>query len=174
LPSEHWTLDEEQGGGRIIGEGCHFIDFMIFLTGSLPISVRTEGIGGDYPSPEENVTITLQFADGSLGTIVYTSGGDRSFSKERLEVFAGGRVAVLDDFKSLEMVSQGKRQIKRTRGAQDKGHYAEWKAFIAAIEKGGPPPIPYEQLLAATTASFAALESLHSRQTVNLKTFTQN
>ena len=174
LPDSHWTLDAEQGGGRIIGEGCHFIDFMIFLTGSLPIRVRTEGIGGDHASSEENVTITLQFADGSLGTIVYTSEGDRAFSKERLEVFAGGRVAVLDDFKSLEMVSQGKRKIKRTRGAQDKGHFAEWKAFVAAIMQGGPPPIPYDHLLAATSASFAALESLHSRQTVDLKTSTQS
>lgn len=161
LPLTHWLHDAQKGGGRIIGEGCHFIDFLTFLTGQKPVSVHAEGLpdGGRYC--EDNVQITLRYADGSLGTISYVANGDKAFAKERVEVFAGGRVAVLDDFRSLEMVQNGRRNVVRSLLNQDKGHRAGWEAFLKALREGGQPPIPYDEMLAVTRASFAAMESLH-------------
>lgn len=163
LPLDHWLHDPFIGGGRIIGEGCHFVDFVSFLAGQSPRSVCAASLpdGGRYR--EDNVVMTLCYPDGSLGTVSYLANGDKSFPKERVEVFCGGRVAVLDDFRSLEMIEDGRRQVMRSRLRQDKGHAAEWQAFAAAIQQGGPPPIPYEQLLGVTQATFAAVRALHNR-----------
>ncbi len=174
LPSNHWLYDPVEGGGRIIGEACHFIDFLIYIANALPIKVRTIGVGADMPDHEDNVIIALDFADGSIGSISYLASGDRSFSKERVEVFGGGKVAVLDDFRSLELVTDGKRSRQRSRLRQDKGHKAEWEAFVKAIQTGGPPPIPYEHLIAVTKTSIAAVKSLRTQQSVDIKTFAQN
>lgn len=174
LPSNHWLYDPVEGGGRIIGEACHFIDFLTYIANALPIKVRTIGVGSDMPDHEDNVIIALDFADGSIGSISYLASGDRSFSKERVEVFGGGKVAVLDDFRSLELVTDGKRSRQRSRLRQDKGHKAEWEAFVKAIQTGGPPPIPYEHLIAVTKTSIAAVKSLRTQQSVDIKTLTQN
>ena len=101
--------------------------------------------------------MTLEFRDGSVGSIIYLANGDKSFPKERIEVFSGGKVAVLNDFRTLELVSQGKRQVIRSSLRQDKGHRAEWEAFSQAIIAGGPPPIPYDQLFGVSAATFAVL-----------------
>ncbi len=164
LPLTHWTQDPAQGGGRILGEACHFVDFLTFLAGAAPVSVSACGLpdGGRYR--EDNVQLTFSFPDGSLGTVAYLANGDKSFPKERVEVFGGGRVAVLDDFRALELVHAGRRQVSRERLRQDKGHQAAWEAFLSAIRAGGPAPIPYEQLLGVTRATFAAVESLRSGQ----------
>jgi predicted dehydrogenase/threonine dehydrogenase-like Zn-dependent dehydrogenase len=158
LPLNHWTQASEIGGGRIIGEGCHFVDFITFLVGAAPVSVSAIALpdGGKYR--EDNVSMTFTFPDGSVGVADYLANGDKSFPKERVEVFCGGRVAVLDDFRSLEMVQDGRR--KTVKGAQDKGWKNEWVAFSKAIREGGEPPIPYEQLLGVTRAMLAAVESL--------------
>jgi predicted dehydrogenase len=169
IPSSHWVQDPAEGGGRIIGEVCHFIDFLTFLTDSLPIKVKTVGLPEDDRSCEDNVHIIITFADGSQGAISYLANGDRAFPKERLEVFCGGRVAVLDDFRILELISQGKRRKWRSRWKQDKGHRAEWQAFSDAILEGGPVPIPYEHLISVTLASFAAVESLRTQRSVMLE-----
>jgi predicted dehydrogenase/threonine dehydrogenase-like Zn-dependent dehydrogenase len=166
LPSTHWVQDPAQGGGRIIGEACHFIDFMTFLTGSLPIRVKTVGLPEGEPSLEDNVHITIAFADGSQGALSYLSNGDRAFPKERLEVFCSGHVAVLDDFRNLEMISQGRTHRWRSRWKQDKGHRAEWEAFSKAILQGGVPPIPYSHLISVSMASFAAVESLRNQRSL--------
>ncbi|MEW6285857.1 MAG: bi-domain-containing oxidoreductase [Chloroflexota bacterium] len=160
LPSSHWTHDPQTGGGRIIGEACHFIDFVTFLVGAAPVSVSAHALpdGGKYR--EDNVSMTFAFPDGSIGVVDYLANGDKSFPKERVELFCGGMVAVLDDFVSLQVVKDGKK--KEQRGAQDKGHVNEWKAFVKAIREGGEPPIPYEQLIGVTQASFAAVESLRT------------
>jgi predicted dehydrogenase len=114
--------------------------------------------GGKYR--EDNVSMTFTFADGSIGVVDYLANGDKSFPKERLEVFCGGRIAVLEDFRSLEMVRDGHR--KTIRQAQAKGWSEEWAAFSKAIRIGGNPTIPYEQLIGVTKATFAAIESLRS------------
>lgn len=158
IPLNHWTHDPGQGGGRIIGEGCHFIDFITFLVGAAPVSVSAVALpdGGKYR--EDNVSMTFTFPDGSVGVVDYLANGDKSFPKERIEVFCGGKIAVLDDFRSLEMVHDGKR--KTIKQAQDKGWKDEWVTFAKAIREGSKPPIPYEQLIGVTKSTFAAVESI--------------
>ncbi len=169
LPPSHWTQDPEQGGGRIIGEGCHFVDFLTFLAGAAPVSMSAHGLpdGGKYR--QDNVSLSFTFPDGSLGVIDYLANGDRAFPKERLEVFCGGGVAVLDDFRSLELVHDGKRSMVKSALRQDKGHVGEWRAFVKAVREGGGPPIPYDQLIGVTQATFAAIESLASGNTVPIR-----
>jgi len=160
IPLNHWTHDPKQGGGRIIGEGCHFIDFITYLIGAAPVNVSAVALpdGGKYR--EDNVSMTFTFPDGSVGVVDYLANGDKSFPKERVEVFCGGHIAVLDDFRKLELVQNGQR--KMVKAAQDKGWKDEWVAFSKAVREGGDPPIPYEQLVGVTKASFAAVESLRS------------
>lgn len=169
LPTEHWLHDPGQGGGRIMGEACHFIDFLTFLLGVSPIRVQSKGLPDDERYQEDNVLLAFEFPDGSVGTIAYLAAGDRAFPKERLEVIGGGRVAVLDDFRRLETFSRGRRRVQRSWLRQDKGHRAIWQTFANAITNGGPPPIPYDQLFAVSMASFAAVESLRSGESVTLK-----
>jgi predicted dehydrogenase/threonine dehydrogenase-like Zn-dependent dehydrogenase len=167
IPLNHWTHDPVQGGGRIIGEGCHFVDFLTFLAGAAPLAVSAIALpdGGRYH--EDNVSMTFTFPDGSVGVVDYLANGDKSYPKERLEVFYGGRIAVLDDFRALEMVHAGRRSVAKM--AQDKGWKGEWIAFTNAIRAGGQPPIPYEQLFAVTKATFAAMESLRAGVAVEIK-----
>lgn len=161
LPLNHWTQDPEIGGGRIIGEGCHFVDFITFLVGQAPVNVSAFALpdGGKYR--EDNVSMTFTFQDGSVGVVDYLANGDKSFPKERVEVFCGSKIAVLDDFRSLEMVHDGRR--KSIKQAQDKGWKDEWVALSKAIREGEGPPIPYEQLAGVTKATFAAIKSLRNR-----------
>ena len=174
IPLTHWVHDPIQGGGRIIGEGCHFIDFLTFLVGSPPISVQAQGLPDDGRYREDNVVMVLAFADGSLGTVNYLANGDKAYPKERVEVFTGGRVALLDDFRTLELVHQGKRQVTRSALRQDKGHRAEWDSFSAAIRSGGPAPIPYGHLFGVSEATFAAMDALHSRNSIAIEPFSLN
>jgi predicted dehydrogenase len=160
LPADHWINDPEQGGGRVLGEICHFVDFLTYLGGP-PVSVEARGltsVGG------QDVVATIEFEDGSLGTISYLCNGDRAFAKERVEVFGAGCAAVLDDFRRLELVRHGKKQVFRSRLRQDKGHVAEWSAFSECIRNGGPEPIPVEQIFASTLATIRIADSLQTGQ----------
>jgi predicted dehydrogenase len=168
LPSSHWVHDPEQGGGRIIGEACHFIDLLTFLAGGPPIRVSASGLPNGDRYRDDNVVINLSFPDGSIGAVTYVASGSQSGSKERLEVFGGGRTAVLEDFRRLEAVSGGRRRVWRDRLRQDKGHLGEWLAFTESITAGGPPPIPYEQLFGVSLAALAAVEALHSGKPVEI------
>lgn len=169
IPLSHWLHDPQQGGGRIIGEACHFIDFLAFLAGQPPISVTAQALPDQGRYREDNAVLTFTFADGSLGSVSYLANGDKAFPKERVEVFSGGKVGVLDDFRTLELVSQGRRQKTASRLRQDKGHQAEWEAYVQVLTRGGPPPIPYPQLFGVMRGAFAAVEALRSRQTVFLE-----
>lgn len=166
LPLNHWLHDPEQGGGRIVGEGCHFIDFLTFLVGELPLTVCVEALPDDGRYRGDNIVMTLTYADGSVGSITYVANGDRSFAKERVEVFAQGRVGVLDDFRYLELSHRGQRKVWRSRLRQDKGHAAEWRAFVLAVTQGGEPPIPYKHLMGVAQATLVAVEALRSGQRV--------
>ncbi len=108
--------------------------------------------------------MTFTFPDGSIGVVDYLANGDKSFPKERVEVFCGGQIAVLDDFVSLQTVNDGRKN--EIKGAQDKGWVNEWKAFTKAIREGGEPPIPYEQLIGVTKSTFAAVESIRTSKLV--------
>ena len=160
IPREHWTQDPEQGGGRIIGEGCHFVDFITFLVGAAPISVNAVALPDYGRYKEDNLSMTFTFPDGSIGVVDYLANGDKSFPKERVEVFWGGKIAILDDYRRLEVVHAGRR--KKLSRKQDKGWKDEWVAFSNAIREGGEPPIPYEQLIGVTKATFAALNAIRA------------
>ncbi|HTV24437.1 MAG TPA: Gfo/Idh/MocA family oxidoreductase, partial [Polyangiaceae bacterium] len=161
VPRDHWVVDPEVGGGRVVGEACHFIDLLRHLAGA-PIvqhAVHTRRTGGAERG-NDDVTLTLTFGDGSLGTIVYTSSGHRSFPKERLEVFQAGRVLRLDNFRSLSGwgVTRLPRRptLRLPRMAQDKGQVAGVRAFIEAIARGGPAPIPLDELIEVARVSILA------------------
>ncbi len=167
IPASHWVHDPEVGGGRIIGEVCHFVDFLIYLTGALPVSVYAAGLPA-RDNPPDNVAVTITFENGSVGTITYLAEGDKSFSKERIEVIGGGRAAALDDFRTLELVQSGRREVTRSRLRQDKGHVGEWQAFAKAINNGENSPIPLREIVAGTVATFTIQESLQQRAPVTL------
>jgi predicted dehydrogenase len=159
LPRDHWLNDVQQGGGRILGEICHFVDFLCFLTGSPPLEVEVRSLPNEGRYSNDNVICSLNFADGSLGTITYVANGDKSFSKERVEVFGGGRVAVLEDFRRLELVRSGGKQVLRSHLRPDKGHGSELQAFIAAIQNGGDSPTPLHEIVTTMRTTFALEES---------------
>jgi predicted dehydrogenase/threonine dehydrogenase-like Zn-dependent dehydrogenase len=156
-PAGHWTV-ESAGGGRILGEACHFIDFLRFLAGcpiTGSIARRTGGLRPDDPS----VSLTLTFADGSLGVIHYLTGGHASFPKERVEAFAGGRVLRLDNFRQLRAFGWPSFKSQRL-WRQDKGQCACAAAFVAAIKSSGLSPIPLEEILEVSRTTIAVSEAV--------------
>jgi predicted dehydrogenase/threonine dehydrogenase-like Zn-dependent dehydrogenase len=168
LPANHWTQDPSVGGGRIIGEGCHFIDFCTFLTGQKPATVQMQCLPAIGTNPQDSCLIALTYPDGSLATIRYLANGNKNFPKERVEVFTGGRIGILDDFRNLELVTETKITTSKSRFAQDKGHQAAWQSFKNCISGGKNLPIPYEQLIAVTRVSFAAITSASTGEKVVL------
>jgi len=173
LPPDHWINDREQGGGRVLSEVCHFVDLLTFLAGSTVVEVEARAAGGAGRSSGGNVQATLFFANGTQGTISYLAGGDRSFPKERLEVFGGGAVAVLDDFRRLELVRNGRKQSVRSRWRQDKGHHGEWAAFVQAVRQESESPISFEDIVCTTLATLRIEESVRTgeRLVVNSGSF---
>lgn len=167
LPQDHWLNDPILGGGRLIGEGCHFIDLMIYLVNKRPISVFASGSGTDSPQLEQDFVVTLQFEDGSVGSLMYTRLGDMQFPKERIEIYSGGSVGMIDDFRSGQLVTGGKTKKLKAKG-QDKGQVAMLQQFIDSIKQGVASPIPYEQICWTMQACFAAVESLALKRVVEL------
>ncbi len=161
IPKEHWTQNAEEGGGRIVGEVCHFIDLMQFLTGAPPVSVFAESIGAKSSKivDADSVFITLRFADGSNGTVAYLSEGDKGLAKERLEIFGAGRVFVLDDFRRATLYKDG-REEQVVLKAQDKGQQAQ----VREICKSSVALISLDELEATTRATFRVLDSLRERR----------
>ena len=168
LPPDHWVNDREQGGGRILGEVCHFIDLLMFLAASPIVEVEARAVGGSARYSGDNLLATVRFANGSVGTISYLASGDRSFSKERIEVFGGGRAAVLEDFRRLDLAHNGRKETVRSRWRQDKGHRAEWAAFAESVQKAAEPPIPFEGIICSTLATFGLQESLSTEKPVTV------
>lgn len=158
---EHWTQDRTVGGGRIVGEGCHFIDLLRHLAG-VPIVRHSAVAMGRHPSLaviSDKAMLMLEFADGSIGTIHYLANGNRSFPKERLEVFCGGRMLQLDNFRKLRGWGW-KNFSKMNLWRQDKGHAACAKAFMEALRSGGPAPIPLEEILEVSRVSIKAQQAV--------------
>jgi len=163
LPLTHWTHDPAQGGGRIIGEGCHFIDYLIFLAGEAPLTVEARALpdGGRYH--RDNVQINLVFPNGSIGQVLYLANGDKGLPKERLEVHSAGRSAILDDYRELQLWTGGSKKTLRSMLRQDKGHKVAWQAFVQAVREGGNPSIPYDQLRASSLASIQAAGQINNQ-----------
>jgi predicted dehydrogenase len=160
IPPEHWTQDEEIGGGRIVGEACHAIDTCSALIGSPPVKVFAESVAreGGLQTTDDCVFITLRHADGSISSVSYQAGGDKGFPSERIEMFGGGRTVVIDAWDEISLWNKGK--AAKARGGKDKGHHAELEAFLGACKRGGAWPIPWEQLHGVTEATCLAVQSL--------------
>jgi len=162
IPADHWVQDPVRGGGRIIGEGCHFLDLLRFLAGS-PIRQVHAVMMGNAPAlaiRDDKATITLEFEDGSFGTVHYLANGHRSYPKERLEVFCRGAVIELDNFRKMAGFGwPGFRKMNLRR--QDKGNKACVAAFVNAIEQGLPSPIPFQEIIEVSRATFDAVDQMH-------------
>jgi predicted dehydrogenase/threonine dehydrogenase-like Zn-dependent dehydrogenase len=160
IPAEHWTQDSDTGGGRIIGEACHAIDTCVALAGALPVRVYAESLsmesGGDIT--DDKVLIIMKHENGCVSNVSYQAGGDKAFPSERIEVFGGGRTAVVDNWNRVELWSGG--NCRRTSGAKDKGHSSEFARFLAVCREGGAWPISWQELHAVSWAAMAAVESL--------------
>ena len=163
LPANDWQHDAEQGAGRIVGECGHFVDALCYLTDAFPIEVFASSVlgqGNDLVAAE-NAAFNIRFSDGSVGVILYTTHGSPSFSKERLEVFVNGSVAVIDDFRQIELSGNGKHTKRRDWLKQDKGHVAEMAAFIQAV-RTRTGPVDVQTYFQTTLCTLMAVESLKS------------
>jgi len=159
LPATHWTQDRRVGGGRIIGECCHFVDLLRFLAGREIVDARVQALASESGAPRDSVAITLSFADGSLGTIHYLANGHASFPKERVEVFCAGRILQLDNFRSLRAYGwPGFKSMRLWR--QDKGQKACVRAFLDAVRSGAGAPIPLEEILEVARVTIALGEAV--------------
>ncbi|MDQ3134764.1 MAG: bi-domain-containing oxidoreductase, partial [Acidobacteriota bacterium] len=169
VPHGHWTQDARTGGGRIVGEVCHFIDLMQYLTDAPPTRVHAEAVAGrdEQGVEEDSVLITLRFADGSNGAIAYLAEGDNSLPKERVEIFGAGRVFVIDDFRSATSHRNQRAETIKLR-RQDKGQAAQMSAVCRMVKEGTPAPIPLAELIATTRATFRILASLRTGQAENV------
>lgn len=172
IPAESWIQDPEVGGGRIVGEVCHFIDLAICLAGSPAATVAASAVGnGKSPELQDSLSVTITHADGSLSTVVYAAEGDTAIPKERVELFGGASTAVIDDFKELRIAAGGR--ISRTKGAQDKGHRREVECFLAAAAAGAESSeLTFADCVHSTIATFATIESLRSGSPVDVTSYT--
>jgi predicted dehydrogenase len=167
IPPDDWNHDPNQGGGRIVAEGCHFIDLMVHLTGANVVSVAATQFGQGVAVQDDKMSITMTFADGSIGTVHYWANGTKSYPKEMLEVFTEGRILKMENFRrTLGFGVAGFKKMKTSR--QDKGHRAEMKAFVDLVRDGGDPLIPFDELVNVTLASFAAMKAAKDQRTILL------
>ncbi len=167
IPRDVWVQDMKTGGGRIIGEACHFIDLMQFFSSSQVRSVVMSGLGVQPEENTDNAIITLRFENGAQGVIHYFSNGSKSYPKERIELYTQGRTLVIDNFR--KMSGYGFGRFSTLRSGLDKGHKAQFKALVDNIKTTGQPLVAFDDLVNTTKASFAALESLRTGSWVVLK-----
>jgi predicted dehydrogenase len=159
LPPDHWLLDPTVGGGRLLGEACHFIDLACFVAGSAPVEVDARALDlGRHVAGSQDFRIEIAFANGATAAIDYLSGGDSSMAKERFEIHRSGVSIVIDDFKSAAVHRAGKR-VARSWPVKDKGHRAEVRAFFEAVHSGGPTPIPEEESILSSALTLVATRS---------------
>ena len=163
IDRSHWVQDMETGGGRIIGEACHYIDLITFLTGSLVDEVIMNAHGVNPQSTTDNASILLKYKNGSLGIINYFSNGHKSYQKERVEVYDQGKNIVIDNFRTIKFYGYNAKGIKK---AQDKGHLEQLSRWNRFIVNGGKPIIPYDEIINTSRASIACIDSLNKKEWV--------
>ena len=170
VPADHWVHDEEEGGGRIVGEMCHFIDIMQMLTGSNPVRVFAERISGNNATSvnNDNVAISIKFMDGSVGNIVYSGNGDRSYSREQIEIFCEKKTVVSTDYRKTSFYSEGKKSTYKT-SSQDMGYQDEFKHFFEAISGKKKYSVNPEELFYSTAALFSIHKSLSTGTSVTVQ-----
>ena len=167
ISADSWIQDAEFGGGRIIGEVCHFVDFLTFINGSLPISVFARSLK-DPKGLNDTVSVILDYENGSIGNLSFFANGDTSFPKERCEVYSNGCIAVLDDFKKISIYANGKRSLKR-KILQDKGQKSEIDRFIEAILKGDSELIPLKEIINTSIVTLKIVESIQKGECIQIK-----
>ena len=165
IPADTWIQDPVIGGGRILGEVCHFIDFLTWLNGSLPTSVYATALP-ETQHKNDIVSINLRFENGSIGTVHYFSNGSKELPKEYVEVYQSGQTGIISDFRSLSFFSNGKPFTAKS--TQDKGQSLMMREFFRAICEGNPSPISVDEIIRVTLACFAALESIQSHKEIAL------
>ena len=166
IPLKHWVHDSDVGGCRLVGEACHFIDFAVFVTGSLVTELCATGLGGGGAPAGDTASILLRHANGSTSVVNYFANGHRSYPKERVEIFAQERVLVLDDFR--DTTGYGFRGFSRLRTKPDKGHAMQFSEFARRVREGGPPLIPWLELANVTRATLAVSDALRSNRWVTV------
>ena len=166
IPKDHWVQDFGLGGGRIIGEACHLIDALVFLTGSLVHSVCVNSLGNQSSIKTDNASIIIKFENGSNGIINYFSNGSKKYSKERLEVYSQNRTWTMDNYKKTELF--GIKNFKNLKTKLDKGHSKQFENLIKKIREGGKPLIPISELINVTKASFACIESIKTNKWIEI------
>ena len=166
IPPDVWVHDPEVGGGRIVGEACHFMDLLAYIADSPIVSVASAQMEQGVAVKEDKMSIVLSFEDGSVGTVNYFGNGHKAYPKETIEVYSEGRILRLDNFRRLD--AWGFSGFRRMKTKLDKGHQAEFDQFIDRIAVGGKPLIPLDQLVNATLASFAAMTSAAEQRTICL------
>ena len=166
IPANSWIQDIGIGGGRIIGEVCHFVDYLTFINGSLPVSVYASSMK-DAQNLNDIMNVSLTFWNGSIGTISFLANGSKNLSKERIEVYGNGCTAVLDDFKALTIYEKGSKKLKKLFN-QNKGQKSEVQAFVDAILNGTGSPISLEEIFSASLATFKIIESIRTGECVRL------
>ncbi|MEO0263117.1 MAG: oxidoreductase, partial [candidate division WOR-3 bacterium] len=158
VPFDHWSQDEKEGG-RIIGEVCHFIDLVQYFTDSIPERVYAENIESKFYKYWDNVSINLKMRDGSVANILYIASGDKRYPREMVEIFGGGAVGIIDNFRKAEFIYKGKRKkIKNWLGV-DRGHKREMEILIEAV-KENKDPVDFEEYVYTTLTTFAIEDSL--------------
>ncbi|WP_028894691.1 bi-domain-containing oxidoreductase [Syntrophorhabdus aromaticivorans] len=166
IPPSVWVHDMEIGGGRIIGEACHYLDLLVYLTGSLIEGICMNALGPDPKENTDNASILLCFANGSNGVINYFANGNKAYSKERVEVYSQGRVVVMDNFRRTE--AYGFFGFKGLKTSINKGHETQFKLLTDRLLHGGETLIPFSEIENVTLASFAAIESLKKGEWVKI------
>lgn len=167
IPANVWVHDMKVGGGRIIGEACHFIDLITYLTGSKVKSVCMNAMGINPKENTDNATILLKYENGSTGVINYFANGSKAYSKERVEVYSQERTLVMDNFRVTE--GYGTRGFSKLKTSLDKGHKAQFKRLVERTQKGGDALIPFDEIVNTTRSSFAAIESLKTNGWVDIE-----
>jgi len=165
IPSDHWLQDLKIGGGRIIGEACHLIDLITYLTGSLVKEVIMNAHGKNPSIGTDNVCILLKYENGSMGTINYFSNGHKGYSKERIEVYDSGKTMIVDNFRSSKYYGCKSSGMSKT---QDKGHKKEFELFLHFLKNGGEVPISFSDIKNTTLASFGAIQSLQENRWIKI------
>ncbi|RYU90218.1 dehydrogenase [Mucilaginibacter terrigena] len=167
IPDNVWVHDMNVGGGRIIGEACHFIDLITYFTGSTVVAVCMNAMGVNPEENTDNASILLKYENGSTGVINYFSNGSKAYSKERIEVYSQERTAIIDNFRVT--TGYGFKGFSKLKTSLDKGHKDQFQQLIASVKNGGASLIPLKDIINTTKASFAAIESLKTQSWVNIK-----
>ena len=166
IPANVWVHDLATGGGRIVGEACHYIDLIVFLTGSKVASVCMNAMGTTPDAATDNASILLRMENGSTGVINYFSNGSKDYAKERIEVFSQEKVLIMDNFRLTQ--GFGFRNFSKLKTSLDKGHKAQFKLLADRVATGGESLIPFDDIVNVTKSSFAAIESLLENKWVDV------